>query len=234
MCSPFQPTTFVGNRRSGNAAEEHGLSTSMAISAGSGRLNRSRILRVPQNQLSYRHLKRKFLPSNCRSLVESVGARAMWERPRSLGHAGPSHISQTKTHRRIFCSHRPAGGRKQAKLNAHAPTAHPPPPRLRRGRQSRGYSIRGHASTGAMQRLFNLYLGKPSLLVQIFSLRYLCGLNCACAWRRPSAAALNSGLSCSAASNSGMLSRGLPDARRAHPRLAWAGAALLGFNRSVS
>ena len=61
-----------------------------------------------------------------------------------------------------------------------------------------------------------------------FSLRYLCGLNCACAWRRPSAAALNSGLSCSAASNSGMLSLGFPDARRAHPRLAWA-AALLGF-----
>src|SRR6266496_5038557 len=67
-----------------------------------------------------------------------------------------------------------------------------------------------------------------------FSLRYLCGLNCACAWRRPSAAALNSGLSCSAASNSGILSRGFPDARSAHPRLAWAGAALLGFNRTVS
>ena len=68
----------------------------------------------------------------------------------------------------------------------------------------------------------------------LFSLRYLCGLNCACAWRRPSAAALNSGLSCSAASNSGMLSLGFPDSRRAHPRLAWAGAALLGFNRNAS
>jgi len=44
-----------------------------------------------------------------------------------------------------------------------------------------------------------------------FSLRYLCGLNCAWAWRRPSAAALNSGLRRSAASNSGMLSLGCPD-----------------------
>ena len=67
-----------------------------------------------------------------------------------------------------------------------------------------------------------------------FSLRYLCGLNCACAWRRPSAAALNSGLRCSAASNSGMLSLGFPDSRRAHPRLAWAAAALSGSNRTAS
>src|ERR1700757_2945758 len=61
------------------------------------------------------------------------------------------------------------------------------------------------------------------------SLRYLCELNCACARRRLSAAAFDSGLKCSAASNSGMLSLGFPDARRANPRLAWAGA-LLGYN----
>ena len=63
--------------------------------------------------------------------------------------------------------------------------------------------------------------------------RYLCELNCACARRRLSAAAFNSGLRRSAASNSGMLSRGFPDARRANPKLVWAGA-LLGFNRSAS
>src|SRR6202795_4432347 len=40
---------------------------------------------------------------------------------------------------------------------------------------------------------------------------YLCELNCACARRRLSAATLNSGLRRSAASNSGMLSRGFPD-----------------------
>ena len=48
---------------------------------------------------------------------------------------------------------------------------------------------------------------------------YLCELNCACARRRLSAAPFNSGLRRSAASNSGMLSRGFPDARRANPRL---------------
>src|SRR6266478_1003788 len=48
---------------------------------------------------------------------------------------------------------------------------------------------------------------------------YLCELNCACARRRLSAATFNSGLRRSAASNSGMLSRGFPDARRANPRL---------------
>ena len=69
---------------------------------------------------------------------------------------------------------------------------------------------------------------------RILSLRYLCGLNCACAWRRPSAAALNSGLSCSAASNSGMLSLGFPDSRRAHPRLAWAAVAFWGSSRTDS
>ena len=70
-------------------------------------------------------------------------------------------------------------------------------------------------------------------LIQIFPRRYLCEFNCACARRRLSAAAFNSGLRRSAASDSGMLSRGFPDARRANPRLVWAGA-LLGFNRNAS
>jgi hypothetical protein len=52
-----------------------------------------------------------------------------------------------------------------------------------------------------------------------FSRHYFCELNCACARRRLSAAPLNSGLRRSAASNSGMLSRVRPDARRAKPRL---------------
>ena len=63
---------------------------------------------------------------------------------------------------------------------------------------------------------------------------YFCGVNCPCDWRRPSAAALNSGLRCSAASNSGMLSLGFPDSRRAHPRFAWAAAELLGSSRTDS
>src|ERR1700693_6124215 len=70
-------------------------------------------------------------------------------------------------------------------------------------------------------------------LTQIFSRRYLCELNCACARRRLSAATFNPGLRRSAASNSAMLSRGFPDASRARPRLLWA-SALLGFNRSAS
>jgi hypothetical protein len=55
--------------------------------------------------------------------------------------------------------------------------------------------------------------------VFVFSRHYFCELNCACARRRLSAAPLNSGLRRSAASNSGMLSRVRPDARRAKPRL---------------
>ena len=63
--------------------------------------------------------------------------------------------------------------------------------------------------------------GRPAgpVLIRIFSRRYLCELNCAWARRRLSAAPFNSGLRRSAASNSGMLSRGFPDARRANPRL---------------
>jgi hypothetical protein len=62
---------------------------------------------------------------------------------------------------------------------------------------------------------------------------YLSELNWARARRRLSAAAFDSGLRRSAASNSGMLSRGFPDARRANPRLACAGA-LFGFNHNAS
>src|SRR5205823_14696571 len=60
----------------------------------------------------------------------------------------------------------------------------------------------------------------PSVHVfALFGGFYLCGLSSACARRRLSAASLNSGLRRSAATNSGMLSRVRPDARRAKPRL---------------
>jgi len=55
---------------------------------------------------------------------------------------------------------------------------------------------------------------------QCASRRYFCESNCDCARRRLSAAPFNSGLRRSATSNSGMLSRALPDASRADPRLA--------------
>ena len=94
-------------------------------------------------------------------------------------------------------------------------------PRINASTQRGGYKTQAPRRAGCAPQIF-------------FGTRcYFCGLNCPCAWRRPSAAALKSGSRCSAASNSGMLSRGLPDPRRAHPRLAWA-ATLLGFNRTAS
>jgi hypothetical protein len=67
------------------------------------------------------------------------------------------------------------------------------------------------AQTDATQEAFNLYSS--------ISRRYFWEPNCACARRRLSAAPFNSGLRRSAASNSGMLSRALPDASRANPKL---------------
>ena len=46
----------------------------MAISAGGGWLTPSPILRVPQGEQLYRHLKQKFVPSGCKSTsCRSVG-----------------------------------------------------------------------------------------------------------------------------------------------------------------
>ena len=190
----------------------------------------------------------------------------MWERPRSLGHNGPSHISQTKTPSRTL----PAGRFELTKPNETASAL-----RLR-NREDPRYSASGltasfaewsHFSDLPMRRInranapvrialkpdnwfapeirigrsVDLHVASRAAREKVLqdrsafiSLRYLCGLNCACAWRRPSAAAFDFGSRRSAASNSGMLSRGLPDARRTDPRLVWAGAALLGFNRTAS
>ena len=66
MCSQFRPTATTGEWRSGNAVAQLGPLTKMAISAGSGWLNRSRILPV-ESQLSYRHLRQRSVASRCRS-----------------------------------------------------------------------------------------------------------------------------------------------------------------------
>src|SRR5438874_690609 len=66
MCSQFRPTATTGEWRSGNAVVPPGLSIRTAITAGSGWLNRSRILPV-ESQLSYRHLRQRSVASRCRS-----------------------------------------------------------------------------------------------------------------------------------------------------------------------
>jgi len=66
MYSQFRPTIITGEWRSGNAVAQLGPSTKMAISAGNGWLNRSRILPV-KSELSYRHLRQRFVASRCRS-----------------------------------------------------------------------------------------------------------------------------------------------------------------------
>src|SRR5438128_10040132 len=66
MYSQFRPTAPTGEWRSGNAVAQLGPSTKMAISAGNGWLNRSRILPV-KSELSYRHLRQRFVASRCRS-----------------------------------------------------------------------------------------------------------------------------------------------------------------------
>src|SRR5947208_11414355 len=66
MYSQFLPTIITGEWRSGNAVVPLGPLTKMAISAGSGWLNRSRILPV-ESQLSYRHLRQRSVASRCRS-----------------------------------------------------------------------------------------------------------------------------------------------------------------------
>src|SRR5438128_3028796 len=66
MYSQFLPTIITGEWRFVNAVAQLGPLTKMAIPAGNGWLNRSRILPV-ESQLSYRHLKQKFVASRCRS-----------------------------------------------------------------------------------------------------------------------------------------------------------------------
>src|SRR5881296_1765639 len=66
MYSQFRPTAITGEWRSGNAVAQPGLTTIMATSAGNGWLIRSPMLPA-QNQLSYRHLRQRFVSRSCRS-----------------------------------------------------------------------------------------------------------------------------------------------------------------------
>ena len=76
-----------------------------------------------------------------------------------------------------------------------------------------------NSEIGATHKTFNLFSSMIPSLYRSFPDRYLSEPNCACARRRLSAAPVSSGLNLSAVSNSGILSRALPDASKANPRL---------------